>query len=278
MSTPRGTQLAWPFALVGFVGGAFVGTIPHESWVVHLFALVTAFVAGCFGAMITRERRRKHPARAMGTGSVVVGTLVAGAANGAVIVSGLVLFHSPAAFPFAFIIGLVVGALFSLPFMPVLAHVAFADERVGLARPGTLLDRADRRGVWSVTLGWVGASMIFGAFSRWSSEHLHALLVVAAIVLAAMVAVLVADVRTWLAIRGTRTGIDPGVGSVDLVVHDPPDYRAPPSTSLVLRDPTQAREEIDRALKRDILALMFACAGTALLVLTRYVATTYRPL
>jgi hypothetical protein len=268
MSAPRTTQLAYPFALVGLVGGAFVGAIPHESWVVHVFAPVTAFVAGALGAFVTRERRRKPPMNAgMGTGAIVVGTLIAGIANGALLVTGIVLFHTPGAFPLALIAGALVGAVFSLPFMPVLAHVAAADQDVGRAREGSLVDRADRRGVWAVCLGWIGASMLLGACNRWSMVHLPSLLAVAAIVFVTIVALALADARAWWRVRRSTDGADFGMGVLERIEHPPRSYRAPPVTSMVVRDASMACAEMERALRRDVLALLVACTGTTLLVL-----------
>ena len=112
MTAPRGTQLAWPFALVGFVGGAFVGAIPHEAWVAYVVAIVTAIVAGSFGALVTRARRKSPPSPAsVGAWNIFVGSLLAGAANGCLLVGGVALANAPAAFPIAVVVGIFVGAI-----------------------------------------------------------------------------------------------------------------------------------------------------------------------
>ena len=278
MSFTRGTQLAYPFAVVGFVGGAFVGTITNEEWVVQVFALVTAFVAGCFGGIVTSRRAREPSAAAVGTNGIIIGTVAAGAVNGVLLVCGFVAFHSLIALPFAVLAGVVVGVIFCLPFMPVLAHVAHADQGVGAARPTSLVDGAHRRGPWAVCFGWIGASSLVALFSRWSARHIDAVLLMAALALAGIALVFVADVRAWRGLRRRAEGQDVGIGPLEWIEHPPAGYRAPPTTSLVLRDDTLARAEIERALRRDVLAFVFACAGIALFVFGAYARTLPFPL
>jgi hypothetical protein len=274
----RGTQLAGPFALVGLVGGALVGSITHEAWVVEIFALVTAFVAGVLGVFISTKRDRAESSETIGTGTVIVGTLAAGTINGTLLVTGFVAFQSIIAVPLALLGGVVSGAIFSLPFMPVLAHIAHADRNVGAARPGTTVDGVQRRGPWAVCLGWIGASILLGAYGRWSVQHVDALLVVAALALVGIALLFVADVRAWFDVRRRERGTDLGVGPLEWIEHPPTGYRAPPKTSLVLRDDTFARAELDRALRRDVLAFVIACAGTGLLIFAAYVHTLPFPL
>lgn len=273
MPSSRGTQLAWPFALVGFVGGAFVGSITEEARVVEIFAAVTAIVAGVLGAFVTSRRRRANASASIGTGSVLVGTLAAGAINGALLVCGFVGFLSITAVPLAMLAGLVAGVIFSLPFMPVLAHVAHADNGVGWARPGTIVDGAQRRGPWAVCFGWIGASILLGTFGRWSVHHAQTWFVVGALALLGIALVFAADVRAWLEVRRCERGADLGMGPLSWIEHPPAGYRAPPKTSLVLADDAMARAEIDRALRRDVIALVLACAGIGLFVLRACAST-----
>jgi hypothetical protein len=99
------------------------------------------------------------------------------------------------------------------------------------------------------------------------------MLVVAAGVLVGIAVLFAADVRAWLDARRSARGADLGVGPLACIEHPPSGYRAPPTTSLVLQDDGVARAEIDRALRRDVLALVFACAGIGLLVFGAYART-----
>ncbi|WP_437736272.1 hypothetical protein [Sorangium sp. So ce1335] len=77
---------------------------------------------------------------------------VAGVVNGMTI--GLMLG------PAGMIIGAAFGALCSLPFIPALAVVLLAANRVGRARAGSIVARADRRAVWTATAAVIAVATL----------------------------------------------------------------------------------------------------------------------
>jgi hypothetical protein len=81
--------------------------------------------------------------------------VAAGAVNGLII--GLV------AGPAAMIFGAAAGAVIALPFVPALAVVLSAANRVGRARAGSIVALSDRRAVWAATAAVIAVALQLGS-------------------------------------------------------------------------------------------------------------------
>ncbi len=81
--------------------------------------------------------------------------VVAGVVNGMTI--GLV------AGPAGMIVGAAFGAVFALPFVPALAVVLIAANRVGRARAGSVVALSDRRAVWAATAAVIAVALQLGS-------------------------------------------------------------------------------------------------------------------
>jgi hypothetical protein len=130
---------------MGLMGGWLSGvlTVGRESEV-HLFVLLTLFtpiVSSLLGGWLSERAHRTPAARTVIT---ILATIAAGGINGAVI--GLFAGAMP-----GLIIGLACGLMFSVPFIPGNLLVMSAAARVGRAPKGSIVDGADRRGVWRAT-------------------------------------------------------------------------------------------------------------------------------
>ncbi|WP_437817461.1 hypothetical protein [Sorangium sp. So ce1078] len=176
MSPDAPVSLVLPFGAIGLVGGWLTADsfhLPDRSF--HcLLAGVTPVVAGLLGHYLTgriggvgsdgaaassagagwadgpgRWTRRGPIAASL---LVLWAIVVAGVVNGMTV--GLVLG------PAGMIIGAPFGAVFSLPFVPALAAVLLAANRVGRARAGSIVARADRRAVWSATAAVIAAAAL----------------------------------------------------------------------------------------------------------------------
>ncbi|MGK3991553.1 hypothetical protein WME99_51365 [Sorangium sp. So ce136] len=191
MSPDAPVSLVVPFGAIGLVGGWLTADSFHlaDEAPRYLLAGVTPVVAALLGSYLTRRiggvgagsapvmssagagrgdgaAWMDGPGRWTRQGPIAASLLalwaigVAGVVNGMTI--GLLLG------PAGMIIGAAFGAVFSLPFVPALAAVLLAANRVGRARAGSIVAAADRRAVWAATsmviaLAVLTARALFGA-------------------------------------------------------------------------------------------------------------------
>ena len=140
-------QLAAPFGAIGLAGGWMTadffraGTFGIDAGFRPLLVVLTPMVAASLGLVVT-GRGEDSWARAA---SLVAGTVVAaGTFCGALV--GFMLWP-----PQGLIEGAGNGLLCALAFLPAFWMVLAAARAVGRARPGSLVDASDRRGVWLAT-------------------------------------------------------------------------------------------------------------------------------
>ncbi|MGK3965278.1 hypothetical protein WMF38_14005 [Sorangium sp. So ce118] len=191
MSPDAPVSLVVPFGAIGLVGGWLTADSFHlaDEAPRYLLAGVTPVVAALLGSYLTGRiggvgagsaaatssagagwgdgaAWMDGPGRWTRRGPIAASLLalwaigVAGVVNGMTI--GLLLG------PAGMIIGAAFGAVCALPFVPALAAVLLAANRVGRARAGSIVARADRRAVWAATsmviaLAVLTARALFGA-------------------------------------------------------------------------------------------------------------------
>lgn len=197
MSPDAPVSLVLPFGAIGLVGGwltadSFHLQPPHDA-PRFLLAGVTPITAALLGSYLTTR------IGGVGSGGAATSSAGAGAADGArlvdagwmegpgrwtrrgpIVASLLAVWAIGVAGvvngmtigllvgPAGMIIGAAFGAVFSLPFIPALAVVLLAANRVGRARAGSIVASADRRAVWAATAAVIavaalGARALFGA-------------------------------------------------------------------------------------------------------------------
>jgi hypothetical protein len=168
--------LVWLFSALGFAGGllaalAFVGTQGELGIVADVTFNVTLLSAavGHFAQRFVRQRS------AVGAGFALAATIelagaLAGAASGAMLV---VVAGDPQYVGAAILIGGTLGLYFAVGFLVPMGVVFFAARRARCARPGTLVDRSERAGVWAqacfvvaVTWGLVAVASPWGPNAR----------------------------------------------------------------------------------------------------------------
>lgn len=136
-----------PFAFVGLGGGLLAAHLMDVFQAsVVVIPSTTAMLCAALGACVAP---RRHWAI-----TTILGVPIAGALNALILclIAGLSRYAGDAA---------MVGLSFSVPFVPALLVVTHAVRRVGRARPGSLLDRSDRRRVLgAVTAVHAGASFV----------------------------------------------------------------------------------------------------------------------
>ncbi|KYF78566.1 hypothetical protein BE17_36380 [Sorangium cellulosum] len=178
-------SLVVPFGAIGLVGGWLTADSFHlaDEAPRYLLAAVTPVVAALLGSYMTRRiggvgagsapvtpsagarwgdgaAWMDGPGRWTRRGPLMASLLalwaigVAGVVNGMTI--GLLLG------PAGMIIGAAFGAVFSLPFVPALAAVLLAANRVGRARAGSIVAGADRRAVWAATSMVIALAVLTG--------------------------------------------------------------------------------------------------------------------
>ncbi|WP_437959310.1 hypothetical protein WME76_06420 [Sorangium sp. So ce119] len=197
MSPDAPVSLALPFGAIGLVGGWLTADSlhlqpPHDA-PRFLLAGVTPITAALLGSYLTKRIGgvggggaatssagagavdgarlvgagwMEGPGRWTRRGPIVASLLAVWAIGVAGVVNGMTigLMVGPA----GMIIGAAFGAVFSLPFIPALAVVLLAANRVGRARAGSIVASADRRAVWAATASVIavaalGAGALFGA-------------------------------------------------------------------------------------------------------------------
>jgi hypothetical protein len=156
------TSLAWPFALVGIIGGLLAGAVFDNPGRAPLsLALCTPVVAGLFGRLLDRVRGGVGLAVALLLGTPLAGFVnallsyvVAGVLDPSFVTHGRGLLAGIHDVGQAVPLLAIFGALCSAPFLPALIVVAAASRRARTkaARPATLVGNALARGPWVAAL------------------------------------------------------------------------------------------------------------------------------
>ncbi|WP_437638348.1 hypothetical protein [Sorangium sp. So ce854] len=199
MSPDPPVSLALPFGAIGLVGGWLTADSYHleppHNLPGILLAAVTPVVAALLGSYLTRRIGGvgsggsaasdggpgaagdagpllatgwpEGPGRWTRRGPLVASLLAVWAIGVAGVVNGMTILGILLG-PEGTILGAALGALFSLPFIPALAVVLLAANRVGRARAGSIVAASDRRAVWAATaaviaLAALAARALFGA-------------------------------------------------------------------------------------------------------------------
>lgn len=278
---PTPFSLAWPFAAAGLVGGFLTSASlrPHANDPINILLIgVTPVVAGLLGHFLTS---RVHPHGPLRTSILFAFSVVAaGAVNGMVI--GAMLGG-----PLGMLFGVPFGALFSLPFLPALGLLTVLARRIGRARPDSLVDRADRRSVWTALAACCALASLIptdGIFGRYRDPRDMAL---PALGLGLTVGLFVTDCAALLFIGQlerslrrlrTRAGhgplpasgdvavVDMGLGDDDQQVEElgpgQAVYRSTDQVRRVFRgDFDKAKRALGRTLMLDIGALLLALSA-----------------
>jgi hypothetical protein len=271
-------SLTLPFAIVGLVGGWLavdVFGVHGRNQVCWLLLTFTPLVSAALGRFLSPRIR----SGLFTTGMLVIASIcIAGMINGLLIaLVGL----PPQG---AILGGPMIGLICSFPFIPALCAVAFVARRVGRARVGSIVDRADRRAVFCATGAVSSLAFLFtsqiplgsGTFIITPSLALAvcALLLLAIDVRALLgacaalkesVAVTLADAPATPAPekRGPRaTVVDFGLGDeeVEEVAHEGAAYREQKRTLRVFRGSAeQAQDALAWMIAADVTALVLAC-------------------
>jgi hypothetical protein len=147
-AAPYGLRLGPPFFAIGLAGGWLtaevhqLGEAPAEVAIRGLLTVVTPVVAAFLGARMSIEAPPRGPLTSAMT--LCVATVLAGVVNGMIVG----FFAAP---PWGALIGAPWGFICALPFVPVLAAIMAAARNVGRARPESVVDRSDRRAIWTAT-------------------------------------------------------------------------------------------------------------------------------
>ncbi|MFO0755574.1 MAG: hypothetical protein U0359_03740 [Byssovorax sp.] len=278
---PTPLSLAWPFAVAGLVGGLLTAAAlrPHESDPVSILLVgITPVVAGVLGHFLTS---RVHPHGPLRTSVLfVISVVAAGIVNGMII--GTMLGG-----PLGLLFGVPFGALFSVPFLPVLGLLAVLARRVGRARRNSLVDRADRRLVWTAVGASCALASLMPVEGILGRDHDPREVALPALALALIVALFAADCAALLfigqlerALRRLRTRagqgplpasgdvavVDMGLGDDDQQMEElAPGQAVYRSTERVRRvfrgDFDEAKRALGRTLMLDIGALLLALSA-----------------
>ena len=258
-------SLAGPFAAIGLAGGGLTGSITHDGTYTIAFALVTAVSASVLGAYLTHSKRRLG---CITTTRLFFGALLAGTINGALLLI-------PTFFPLGSVAGALVGCFFAIPFIPALALVTRWGDDVGLARAGSIVDGAYRRGPVAATAMSIGLATLFVFFGRWHPSDVAVMRVCAGLTAGVLAFVVASDVRARALARRmavnigrpdgqrwpSKTSLEFGVGA-DLLVEGPTPnlpYRATTTVTRVCGgDPYTAHGLLRPPLIRHSLALIVA--------------------
>lgn len=190
MSPDAPVSLVLPCGAIGLVGGWLTADVLEMDELVPRFLLagVTPIVAALLGHYLTSRIGgvRGDGAMALGAGEAPVdgapwvdapwvdapgkwtrrGPFMAGMlALWAIVVAGVVngMTIGLVAGPAGMIIGAAFGAVFALPFVPALAVVLSAANRVGRARTGSIVALSDRRAVWAATAAVTAVALQLGS-------------------------------------------------------------------------------------------------------------------
>ena len=275
----RDVSLVLPFAVLGFAGGwlttssTVVGMHGAESPLALLLLVFTPISCAFLGEHLRNRIGRRFVVRTL------LGTILAGLLNGLLV--GIFLGAGAGA-----IVGVICGFFFALPFVPATLLIAGAARRVGRAAHGSLVDAADRRGVWTATLGAIavgtllplaaGATLAKLAFGTVVALAILLFLDGEAFVRLGRLALLQARMQkrehaSAPVVSAGATTLDLGVGDqvFEEIERSAQPYREPDRVLRVLvGDVALARRALTAALRRDALAL-----GVALVALTLELTT-----
>ncbi|WP_441287829.1 hypothetical protein ACSRUE_37895 [Sorangium sp. KYC3313] len=185
MSPDAPVPLVFPCGAIGLVGGWITADVLEMDELVPRFLLagVTPIVAALLGHYLTPRIGgvRGDGSMAFGAGDAPAdgapwvdapgkwtrrGPFVAGVlALWAIVVAGVVngMTIGLVVGPAGMIIGAAFGAVFALPFVPALAVVLIAANRVGRARAGSIVALSDRRAVWAATAAVIAVALQLGS-------------------------------------------------------------------------------------------------------------------
>ncbi|WP_437993240.1 hypothetical protein [Sorangium sp. So ce145] len=185
MSPDAPVPLVFPCGAIGLVGGWITADVLEMDELVPRFLLagVTPIVAALLGHYLTSRIGGVwgDGSMAFGAGDAPAdglpwvdapgkwtrrGPFVAGVlALWAIVVAGVVngMTIGLVAGPAGMIVGAAFGAVFALPFVPALAVVLIAANRVGRARAGSIVARSDRRAVWAATAAVIAVALQLGS-------------------------------------------------------------------------------------------------------------------
>ncbi|WP_437592251.1 hypothetical protein [Sorangium sp. So ce1000] len=185
MSPDAPVSLVFPCGAIGLVGGWLTADFLDMTELVPrcLLAGVTPIVAALLGHYLTARIGGvwsdgaltssagevsmsgapwvDAPGKWTRRGPIVAGTLALWAIVVAGVVNGMAL--GLVAGPAGMVIGAAFGAVFALPFVPALAVVLVAANRVGRARAGSIVALSDRRAVWAATAAVIAVALQLGA-------------------------------------------------------------------------------------------------------------------
>lgn len=244
-------SLTLPFAILGFVGGwssaAALG-ISEENVICWLLLGITPLVSAGLGRFLS-PRLRSGP---LTTGlRLLVSIMGAGVLNGALVG----VFIEP---PFGILLGFIFGAVCAVPFLPALGAVAFMARRIGRARPGSIVDQADRRAVFRVTL--VVAAVASMLSPPPFPGHGSALGAVPFVVTGLLLILLALDVRAFVRVGSLKAR----VGAISAPAAERPD-RAPDTSVTDFGLGDEEAEEIAQrgAVYRDHARTIHVFRGSA---------------
>ncbi|UQA63146.1 hypothetical protein [Polyangium aurulentum] len=209
-STPDRPHLALPYAVLGAAGGWMiadffrVGALQVDAGLRPALLAVTPLFALVLGLFIHPTTRwpRRAPAFLAAGASVLTAGLAAGGLVGVLVWSRWGVGEGAAS-----------GFWCAAAFLPAFAMILAAVRRVGRARRGSLVDRADRRAVWlavatAVALGTLAALPDWTAFPTGIRPSLEVSRTLGLVAVAAIAALAIGDaaglVRAWLASRDVR--------------------------------------------------------------------------
>jgi hypothetical protein len=277
--THRQASLALPFAALGLAGGTLSAHVTvgldhlhshGDGFIGALLMVLTPLTCAFLGEYLRGRVKRAFVARTL------LATVLAGALNGV----GIGLFVGAGA---GVLVGASCGFFFSLPFVPATLLIVGAGRSVGRAGVGSLVDTADRRGVWAATFAAIALGALVATFQRGGPPPLF----LTSVALAGLLAISLLDViaahrlrRLAALTEGMRLrqhvpmeitagaqAFDLGVGDEawDEVARSPTPYReADRLVRVVHGNPAQARAAVGGALRRDGIAMALAVGALLL--------------
>lgn len=258
-----------PFAALGLVGGGLTGSLTHHAEMTAGFALVTMTSAAVLGGWL--EHHRRTHGSVSGT-RLSFATLLAGCINGALLLIWAV-------FPIGSLVGSIVGVFFAVPFVPAFWLVMRWGQEVGVAREGSLVDRAHRRGPMAAAAAVIALATLFAFVGNWRLVDLSVLRACAGLATGLAAVIVGLDVRAHMVARraahalglaSSPMDLELGVGD-DVTIEHPPElaYRAPSTLVRICGgDPYLASVHLREQLWRHALSLGITLCVVAVHVLS----------
>jgi hypothetical protein len=188
-------RLALPMALVGAAGGWLTAdTVPLTSDVYFraLLTIVTSLATAGLGGWLGTRRRRGVAAT---IAIAALATAFAGIVNGAVV--GVLSVGDG----FGVQLGVMMGAVSAIPFIPVVVGLALLARRIGGTRVGSIVDGVDRRMVWIGALTAVALAAALPEIPAFKPDLAWISLSLPAAAAIALGALLLLDVRAFVRTR-----------------------------------------------------------------------------